>query len=67
MEIAERSILTPQHQQFYQDNGYVVVSGLFSDDEVAGYREHYMTLRQSGPFPGDTAGVGSMLKFIDEQ
>jgi phytanoyl-CoA hydroxylase len=57
MAIVERIILTPQHQQFYQDNGYLIVSGLFSGDEVAGYREHYMALRQSGPFPGDTAGV----------
>jgi phytanoyl-CoA hydroxylase len=57
MEIEVRTILTPEHQQFYQDNGYVVVSGLFSDDEVAAYRDHYMTLRKHGSYPGDTAGV----------
>jgi len=57
MEIKERTILTPEHQQFYQDNGYVVVSGLFTDDEVAAYREHYMALRKHGSYPGDTAGV----------
>jgi phytanoyl-CoA hydroxylase len=57
MEIADRTILTPDHQHFYQSNGYVVVRGLFSDDEVARYLEHYMTLRQRGPFPGDSAGV----------
>ena len=51
------SNLTPEHEHFYQDNGYVVVSGLFSDDEVAAYREHYMTLRKHGSYEGDTAGV----------
>ena len=57
MEIAEHTYLTPEHQRFYQDNGYVVVAGLFSDDEVAAYRDHYMTLRKHGSYPGDTAGV----------
>ena len=50
-------MLRNSHLEFFQSNGYVVVSGLFSDDEVAGFREHYMTLRKSGAFPGDTAGV----------
>lgn len=50
-------MLTDEHQQFYQANGYVVVRGLFSAEEAARYREHYMTLRQRGSYPGDTAGV----------
>ena len=57
MELAERTVLTPEHQQFYRDNGYIVVSGLFSDDEVAAYIDHYMTLRKHGSYEGDTAGV----------
>ena len=40
MQTVERTTLTPDHKQFYDANGYVVVSGLFSDDEVAAYREH---------------------------
>src|SRR4051794_4607459 len=31
--------------QQYQQNGYTVVSGLFSDEEVAHYRDHYMEMR----------------------
>lgn len=47
------------HNRFYQDHGYVVVSGLFRPDEVELYREHYMTLRRHGSYPGDLAGVAS--------
>ena len=49
-------MLTEAQKNFYQDNGYVVVKGLFSPEEVAGYREHYMALRQS-PQPGDDTGI----------
>jgi len=48
-----------EHTGFYRDNGYVVMPGLFSPDEVARYREHYMTLRRRGSYPGDLAGVDS--------
>lgn len=50
-------MVTDQHKQFFNDNGYVVVRGLFSDEEVAQYRDHYMTLRKHGTYPGDLAGV----------
>ena len=46
-------MLTQDQQRFYDENGYVVVSGLFSADEVAALREHYMTLRENGSYPGD--------------
>jgi phytanoyl-CoA hydroxylase len=49
-------MLTAAHQQFYQENGYVVVEGLFSRDEAAGLRDHYMRLRQV-PQPGDDTGI----------
>jgi len=49
-------MLTDAHQQFYQANGYVVVRGLFGPEEVAGLREHYMTLRQQ-PQHGDDTGI----------
>ncbi|HEY0734065.1 MAG TPA: phytanoyl-CoA dioxygenase family protein [Herpetosiphonaceae bacterium] len=52
-------MVTDTHNRFYQNNGYVVVSGLFQPDEVELYREHYMTLRRHGTYPGDLAGVAS--------
>jgi len=48
-----------EHSGFYGDNGYVVMPGLFSPDEVARFREHYMTLRRRGSYPGDLTGVDS--------
>ena len=50
-------MVTDQHKQQYRDQGYVVVRGLFSADEVARYREHFMTLRKHGVYPGDLVGV----------
>jgi ectoine hydroxylase-related dioxygenase (phytanoyl-CoA dioxygenase family) len=41
----------------FELSGYTVAKGLFSPEEVANYREHYMTLRAAGSYPGDTAGV----------
>ena len=50
----------------YQANGYAVVKGLFSADEAAAYREHYMRLRAEGSKPGDmvadTQKAGDPLK-----
>lgn len=43
-------------QEFEQD-GYTVARGLFSPEEVAFYRDHYMKLRAAGSYPGDTVGV----------
>jgi phytanoyl-CoA hydroxylase len=51
-------MLTEAHKRCYQENGYVVVAGLFTHDEVACYRAHYMTLRHDGSYPGDLVGVG---------
>lgn len=50
-------MLTDEHKQFYEENGYTVVRGLFSPEEVARYRDHFMTLRKHGSYPGDLAGV----------
>lgn len=44
------------YDRFHQD-GYVVVPGLFSAEEVEHYLEHYMELRTSGTYPGDSSGV----------
>jgi len=43
----------------YEKEGYVVVPGLFSSDEVARLTQHYMDMRASGPLPGDFAGVNA--------
>lgn len=50
-------MLTEAHRRHFDENGYVVVAGLFSQEEVARYRDHYMTLRRRGQYPGDMAGV----------
>ena len=50
-------MITQEHKRFYDENGYVVVRGLFSQEEVDAYREHFMTLRRHGTYPGDLAGV----------
>ena len=49
-------MFNPTHVQFYQDNGYVVVAGLFSPEEAAAYRDHYMDLRRF-PQQGDDTGI----------
>jgi ectoine hydroxylase-related dioxygenase (phytanoyl-CoA dioxygenase family) len=49
-------MLTPAQQQFYQDNGYVVVPALFSADDTARYCDHFMTLRQE-PRPNDDTQI----------
>lgn len=49
-------MLTAQHQATFVANGYVVVAGLFSPAEVAQYRDHFMTLRKRGSYPGDLVG-----------
>lgn len=50
-------MVTEEHKRFYQEHGYAVVSGLFRPEEVARYREHYMTLRKHGSYPGDLSGI----------
>lgn len=41
----------------FQESGYVIAGGLFSPEEVEGYREHFMRMRANGTYPGDFAGV----------
>lgn len=41
----------------FRTRGLVVARGLFSAEEVASYREHYMRMREEGSKPGDFAGV----------
>lgn len=52
-------MLENTHRESYRANGYAVVPGLFGPDEVERLREHFMTLRRHGAYPGDLAGVDS--------
>jgi phytanoyl-CoA hydroxylase len=45
----------------YQNQGYVIVRGLFSPEETVALREHFMKLREGNSFPGDFAGVPRMM------
>lgn len=49
--------VTAAEATLFQTQGYVVARGLFSRAEAEGYRQHYLTLRRRGAYPGDTAGV----------
>jgi ectoine hydroxylase-related dioxygenase (phytanoyl-CoA dioxygenase family) len=49
--------ITAEQSKFFEDNGYLVVKGLFSPDETAFYRDHYMQMREAGAYPGDYSGV----------
>ena len=50
-------MVSDQDRQFFDANGYVIVGGLFTADETAALREHYMALREKGVYEGDFAGV----------
>jgi phytanoyl-CoA hydroxylase len=52
-------MLTEADRGFFERNGYVVARGLFSQEEVERYRDHFMTLRKHGSYPGDMAGVNA--------
>jgi len=43
--------------KYFQQNGYVIVPEVFSPEEVALSRRHYMDLRVAGTYPGDFAAV----------
>jgi ectoine hydroxylase-related dioxygenase (phytanoyl-CoA dioxygenase family) len=49
-------MLNEIHQHYYLDNGYVVIPGLFSAEETARYRDHYMDLRRE-PRPNDDTEI----------
>jgi phytanoyl-CoA hydroxylase len=50
-------MFTQSMSSFFDENGYVVARQLFSRQEVAALREHYMVLRARGSSPGDLVGV----------
>ncbi|MGI8906159.1 MAG: phytanoyl-CoA dioxygenase family protein [Candidatus Sumerlaeaceae bacterium] len=50
-------MISANHRDVYDNNGYVVVEGLFSKEECSAYIDHYMQLRALGAYPGDSVGV----------
>lgn len=50
-------MVTPEQKTEFERNGYTVVRGLFTEAEVAHYRDHYMALRAANTYYGDFAGV----------
>ncbi len=44
-------------KQYFDEHGYVLVRGLFTPEEVAAYRDHYMQLRAAGTYEGDFSGA----------
>lgn len=50
-------MLQVQDVRRFQETGYVIARGLFSQEEIASYREHFMQMRAAGTYPGDFAGV----------
>ncbi|HMB91919.1 MAG TPA: phytanoyl-CoA dioxygenase family protein [Rhodothermales bacterium] len=50
-------IITEAHRKQFEQDGYVVVRGLFSAEEAESYKQHFMDLRAAGTYPGDMAGV----------
>jgi phytanoyl-CoA hydroxylase len=44
-------------RRFFDEQGFLVVRGLFSAAEAGAYREHFTELRSKGTYPGDSAGI----------
>ena len=43
-------------REFFDEHGYYVFKGAFTEDEVREIREHFMEMRKKGPKPGDHGG-----------
>ena len=41
----------------FRERGCVTVSSLFTEAEVASFRQHYMDMRHKGTYPGDFGGI----------
>jgi ectoine hydroxylase-related dioxygenase (phytanoyl-CoA dioxygenase family) len=52
-------MLTAEQKAQFDRDGYVIVRGLFSAEETAAYREHYMRLNEERVIPGDTRFTGA--------
>lgn len=50
-------MLTPEEKAYYETHGFLIARGLFSADEIAFYKQHYMHMREQGEHPGDFGGI----------
>jgi phytanoyl-CoA hydroxylase len=50
-------MLTAEQRERYESDGYLVIPGVFAPDEVERLKDHFMTLRAAGSYPGDLAGA----------
>ena len=57
LEKDQSASINSEQQKFYTTDGYVIAQQVFTPDEVALYRDHYMRLREEGAHPGDFAGA----------
>jgi ectoine hydroxylase-related dioxygenase (phytanoyl-CoA dioxygenase family) len=50
-------LMSVSSKEEFDTSGYTVAAGLFGAEEVGRLRDHYMTLRRRGSYPGDLVGV----------
>ena len=50
-------MVSQEQKRQFEEQGYLILRGLFSKEEAAEYLDHYMTLRAQGSKPGDFSGV----------
>ncbi len=50
-------MVTDKQRAQYENDGFAIAQGLFQPEEVASLKEHFMTLRGAGTYPGDFDGV----------
>lgn len=50
-------MLTTEQKLQFDSQGFLNVRGLFSQDEVQLFQQHFMDMRAAGSYPGDSAGV----------
>jgi phytanoyl-CoA hydroxylase len=50
-------MIDQSHIRQFQETGFAIARGLFSQEEAAEYREHFMRMRAEKTYPGDFAGV----------
>jgi len=46
------------HKEHFDRHGFALVQGLYSADEAASLRDHYMNIRERGAFSGDMGELG---------
>jgi hypothetical protein len=55
--LEEDGMLDQAEVTHFRNEGYVIIRGLFAQEEVSALCDHYMRLRAQGPYPGDSSGV----------